>query len=317
METEDSPDEIDGLPDDLGKSILSATRTYAPILKQIFTSVDLNSIGGIIHCSGGAQTKVMKYVNNVHVIKDDLFDIPVLFDIIQKDSKTDWKEMYQVFNMGHRLELYCNAGIADEIISISKSFNVDAKIIGRVETSDRNQLTIRHKRNIHLQLSNRKMSNNIQTADLYDDHGDNLSVALPLFKFFGQKRYFHGKVVTIKCHEDNSLVRETLGEDGSGKVMVVDGGGSLRCALVGDRLAQKAIDNGWEGIIVYGCIRDSMIIDKMNIGIKCLNTNPTKSIKRGVGLKNEVVRFASVLIRPGHYVYADEDGIVFSEKELM
>ena len=156
-----------------------------------------------------------------------------------------------------------------------------------------------------------------QTADLYDDHGNELTVATPIFKDFGKKKCFGGEIVTIKCHEDNSLVRETLGSDGTGKVLVVDGGGSLRCALVGDLLAQKGIDNGWEGIIVNGCIRDSRLINEMEIGIKALNTNPTKSIKRGVGLLNETVSFANATFKANQFVYADEDGIAVSKKKLL
>ena len=156
-----------------------------------------------------------------------------------------------------------------------------------------------------------------QTADLYDEHGNTLQIATPVFKDYGQKNCFGGQIVTVKCHEDNSLVRETLGSDGTGKVLVVDGGGSLRCALVGDRLAQKAIDNGWAGIIVYGCIRDSRLINEMDIGIKALNTNPTKSIKRGVGLLNETVVFAGATFKADAYVYADEDGVAVSANKLL
>jgi len=158
---------------------------------------------------------------------------------------------------------------------------------------------------------------NFQTADLYDDHSQKLSVVDPGYKMIGLKACFGGEIVTIKCHEDNSMVRETLGTDGNGKILVVDGGGSMRCALVGDRLAQKAIDNGWEGIIVNGCIRDSMLIDEMAIGIKMLNTNPAKSIKRGVGLLNEIVQFSGVTFKPGSYAYADRDGIVVCDEKLV
>lgn len=154
------------------------------------------------------------------------------------------------------------------------------------------------------------------TADLWDDHAAYLQCLTPIFQHYGAKKYFAGQIVTIKLHEDNSLVRETLSTSGAGKVLVVDGGGSLRCALVGDRLAQKAIDNDWEGVIVYGCIRDSAVINEMNVGIKALNTTPVKSIKRGVGLKDEVVHFAGVQLKPNDYLYADEDGIVVSEKWL-
>lgn len=129
------------LPIDIGKLVLSPTRTYAPIIKQILESHRKN-IYGMVHCSGGAQTKVLHFVDKLHIIKDDLFDVPPLFQLIQKESKTDWHEMYKVFNMGHRMELYVPQEIAQDIISISETFNVEAKIIGRVETSSKKQLTI-------------------------------------------------------------------------------------------------------------------------------------------------------------------------------
>lgn len=128
-------------PINIGKLVLSPTRTYAPIIKKILEKHQSN-IHGIVHCSGGAQTKVLHFVENVHVIKDNLFPIPPLFQIIQEESKTDWKEMYKVFNMGHRMEIYVKPEIAEEIIAISKSFNVDAQIVGRVESSDQKKLTI-------------------------------------------------------------------------------------------------------------------------------------------------------------------------------
>ncbi|MEJ7558035.1 MAG: AIR synthase related protein [Pedobacter sp.] len=125
-----------------GKLVLSPTRTYAPVIKKILEGFR-SQIHGIVHCSGGAQTKVLHFVNdNVHIIKDNLFPIPPLFKLIQEQSGTDWKEMYRVFNMGHRMELYVPAEIADSIIEISKSFNIDAKIIGRVESSGKKQVTI-------------------------------------------------------------------------------------------------------------------------------------------------------------------------------
>lgn len=124
-----------------GKLVLSPTRTYAPIIKQVLEKFR-SQIHGMVHCSGGGQTKVLHFIDNLHVIKDNLFEIPPLFKIIQEQSQTDWKEMYKVFNMGHRMELYVNSTIADEIISISKSFNVDAKVIGRVEKSAEKKLTI-------------------------------------------------------------------------------------------------------------------------------------------------------------------------------
>lgn len=124
-----------------GKLVLSPTRTYAPIIKKILDKYH-SEIHGMVHCSGGAQTKVMHFVDNVHVIKDNLFPIPPLFRLIQEQSGTEWKEMYKVFNMGHRMELYVPEKIAADIINISKSFNVDAQIVGRVEASDKNKLTI-------------------------------------------------------------------------------------------------------------------------------------------------------------------------------
>ncbi|MBK7850251.1 MAG: phosphoribosylformylglycinamidine cyclo-ligase [Bacteroidetes bacterium] len=125
-----------------GKLVLSPTRTYAPILKKIL-DLHRDSIHGLVHNSGGGQTKVLHFVNNLHIIKDNLFPAPPLFKMIQEESKTDWKEMYQVFNMGHRMEVYCDAGLAAEIIQISKSFNVDAQIIGRCESHEGKKLTIK------------------------------------------------------------------------------------------------------------------------------------------------------------------------------
>ena len=127
---------------DIGKLVLSPTRTYAPIIKSILNKYDSNSINGIIHCSGGAQTKILHFIDNLHIIKDNLFDTPPLFNIIKQESNTDWKEMYKVFNMGHRMELYVKPEVSDQIIEISKSFGVDAKIIGRVEDSESKKLTI-------------------------------------------------------------------------------------------------------------------------------------------------------------------------------
>eukprot|EP01133_Synstelium_polycarpum_P013491 gene13491-15895_t len=125
-----------------GKLVLSPTRTYAPVIQKILKA-HRKQIHGIVHCSGGAQTKVLHFINNdVHVIKDNLFPIPPLFQLIQEQSGTDWKEMYKVFNMGHRMELYVPEDIAEDLMSISKSFNIDARIIGRVESSDKKQVTI-------------------------------------------------------------------------------------------------------------------------------------------------------------------------------
>ena len=133
---------IEGTPLDAGKLVLSPTRTYAPIIKKIFDQLDRNHIHGMVHCSGGAQTKVLHFVEKLHIIKDRLFDTPPLFSMIQQESGTDWREMYEVFNMGHRMELYVNAEIAADIIAISQSFGVEAKVIGRVEAAEQKQLTI-------------------------------------------------------------------------------------------------------------------------------------------------------------------------------
>ncbi|WP_396153660.1 AIR synthase related protein [Flavobacterium sp.] len=135
-------DAIKNSPIDAGKLVLSPTRTYAPVIKKLLSKYNSNQIHGMVHCSGGAQTKVLHFVDNVHVIKDNLFPVPPLFQLIQENSKTDWKEMYQVFNCGHRMEIYVPAEIAQDIIEISKSFNIDAQIVGRVEQSESKKLTI-------------------------------------------------------------------------------------------------------------------------------------------------------------------------------
>lgn len=135
-------DSIDGSPLDAGKLVLSPTRTYAPIIVEILKNLR-PKIGGMIHCSGGAQTKVLHFVRDLHIIKDNLFEVPPLFRLIQEESGTDWKEMYKVFNMGHRMEIYIDEADAQEIIDISNSFNVDAQVIGRVETAEKASLTIK------------------------------------------------------------------------------------------------------------------------------------------------------------------------------
>ena len=135
-------DKVENSPIDAGKLVLSPTRTYAPIIKEILSKFSSNEVHGMIHCSGGAQTKILHFVDNLHIIKDNMFAIPPLFKLIQEQSKTDWKEMYQVFNCGHRMEVYVKPEIAEEIIKISKSFNVDAKVVGRVEDASTKKLTI-------------------------------------------------------------------------------------------------------------------------------------------------------------------------------
>lgn len=135
-------DEVENSPIDAGKLVLSPTRTYAPIIKKILEQYSSERVHGMVHCSGGAQTKILHFVDNLHIIKNNMFPIPPLFKLIQEQSGTDWKEMYQVFNCGHRMELYVDEQIAEDIISISRSFNVDAQIIGHVENYDGKKLTI-------------------------------------------------------------------------------------------------------------------------------------------------------------------------------
>ncbi|MGD8556848.1 MAG: ribonuclease E activity regulator RraA, partial [Chromatiales bacterium] len=145
-----------------------------------------------------------------------------------------------------------------------------------------------------------------KTADLCDAHSDTLQIAEPGFRDYGGSTRFHGEIVTLKLFEDNSLVRDTLALPGHGKVLVVDGGGSRRCALLGDMLAAKAVENGWNGILINGCIRDAAEIAGMPLGVKALDTHPLKSIKRGVGETNLQLRFAGVTFNPGASLYADE-----------
>lgn len=154
------------------------------------------------------------------------------------------------------------------------------------------------------------------TPDLCDAYPDLVEVAEPMFANFGGRDSFGGEIVTIKCHEDNSLVKEQVEQPGIGRVLVVDGGGSLRRALLGDMLAEKAARNGWEGIIVYGCIRDVDVIAQTNLGVQALASHPMKTDKRGVGDLNVPVTFAGITFRPGHYAYADNNGIVISPEPL-
>lgn len=135
-------DKVENSPIDAGKLVLSPTRTYAPIIKAILSKYNANQIHGMIHCSGGAQTKILHFIDQLHIIKDNLFPVPPLFKLIQEQSKTDWREMYQVFNCGHRMELYVSPEVAQDIIAISESFNVKAQIVGRVEASNSKELTI-------------------------------------------------------------------------------------------------------------------------------------------------------------------------------
>ena len=156
----------------------------------------------------------------------------------------------------------------------------------------------------------------IKTADLYDEHAERLQVVEPIFRSFGGRVAFHGPISTVKTHEDNSRVREAVSEAGNGRVLVVDGGGSLRCALVGDVLAGKAAANGWAGLVIWGCIRDVAEVRALDVGCLALATMPAKSIKRGAGQRDEAVSFGGVRFVPGHTLYADEDGVLVSESPL-
>ncbi|PTD96044.1 ribonuclease E activity regulator RraA [Pseudothauera lacus] len=157
----------------------------------------------------------------------------------------------------------------------------------------------------------------IQTADLCDANEGRVRIVTPMFRSYGGRKAFGGVITTLKVFEDNSLVRSALESPGEGRVLVVDGGGSLRCALVGDQLAVLGVNNGWAGVIVYGCIRDSKAIGTMDLGVLALATHPLKSIKKGVGDRDLAVSFGGVTFTPGHFVYADEDGVIVAEQALM
>lgn len=154
------------------------------------------------------------------------------------------------------------------------------------------------------------------TADLYDQHEHEVQVAEPVFRDYGGQRCFAGMIATVRTREDNSQVRAALEEAGRGRVLVVDGGASMRCALVGDRLVRLALQNGWSGIVISGCIRDSAAIAGLNIGVKALGTNPRRSAKLGAGEREIPVTFAGVTFTPGEYLYADEDGILLARRKI-
>lgn len=161
------------------------------------------------------------------------------------------------------------------------------------------------------------MTVDFKTADLCDEHADHLQICEPGLRSFGGRPRFHGRVSTLKCFEDNSLVREAVAEPGEGRVLVVDAGASTRCAMLGDLLAAKATANGWAGVVMYGMIRDSVDIARMDLGVMALGTHPLKSEKRGIGERDVAVRFCGVRFVPGAYLYADEDGIVCSAQALI
>ncbi|GGY06270.1 ribonuclease E activity regulator RraA [Paludibacterium paludis] len=155
------------------------------------------------------------------------------------------------------------------------------------------------------------------TSDLCDAFSEKLGIASPVFLRFGGRPRFCGEIATLKLFEDNSLVRERLSEAGRGRVLVVDGGGSLRCALLGDQLGELGVKNGWAGVVINGCIRDSVALAALPLGVRALATHPLKSVKRGGGESDVQVVFAGVRFVPGHWLYADEDGIVTSESPLL
>ncbi len=154
------------------------------------------------------------------------------------------------------------------------------------------------------------------TPELCDRHPDLINVLEPMLSNFGGREGFGGEIVTVKCFEDNSLVKETLATPGQGKVLVVDGGGSLRRALLGDMIAESAVKNRWEGVIVYGCIRDVSAISQLDLGVQALAAIPLKTEKRGIGDVNIPVTFGGVTFRPGEYVYADSNGVIASARAL-
>jgi len=155
-----------------------------------------------------------------------------------------------------------------------------------------------------------------KTTDLCDAHPQTVAVATPIFRHFGARRRFGGAIATVRCFEDNSLVRERLDEPGAGRVLVVDGGGSLRCALLGDQLGALGVRNGWSGVLVWGCVRDTDALATMDLGILALAAHPAKSVKRGQGERDVAVAFAGVTFRPGHFLYADADGVVIAPAAL-
>lgn len=157
----------------------------------------------------------------------------------------------------------------------------------------------------------------ISTPDLCDEHGDEVQVAAPVFRHYGAVRQFGGAIATVKCFEDNSKVGEMLKADGKGRVLLIDGGGSPRRSLLGDKLAAQAVENNWAGIVVYGYIRDVEDIEDMAVGVMAMGTIPRKTCKRGEGRVNIALDVAGLKAKPGDYLYADSNGIILSEKPLL
>ena len=157
---------------------------------------------------------------------------------------------------------------------------------------------------------------NETTCDISDKLHPDVQYLEPVYKIYGAKTLFSGRIVTVKCYEDNSLVEEALMANGKESVLVIDAGGSKNCAMLGDKRAADAINNEWEGILVHGLIRDSVAINGMELGIRALGVYPLKSIKKGVGDSNLIVNFSGVTFTPGEYLYADEDGVIVVKEKL-
>ena len=155
----------------------------------------------------------------------------------------------------------------------------------------------------------------LSTCDISDKLHPNVQYLEPVYKSYGLKKSFSGRIVTVKCFEDNSLVEQALNTHGKGSVLVIDAGGSMKCAMLGDKRASDAIRNGWEGIIIYGLIRDSVAINLMPIGIRALGVCPLKSVKKGIGKRNINVSFSNVKFNPNEYIYADEDVVIVTENK--
>ncbi|QND86010.1 Ribonuclease E inhibitor RraA [Chromobacterium vaccinii] len=156
----------------------------------------------------------------------------------------------------------------------------------------------------------------LATTDLCDAFDAEIQVLDPIFQSFGGNLRFHGPIATLKLFEDNSLVRKTLGEAGNGRVLVMDGGGSRRCALLGDQLGELAVKNGWAGLVIDGCVRDSAALGRLPLGVKALAAHPRKSVKLGSGQKDIAVRVGGCELRPGQWLYTDEDGVIVSARQL-
>jgi regulator of ribonuclease activity A len=160
------------------------------------------------------------------------------------------------------------------------------------------------------------MTAEFATADLYDDHTDEVEVGEPIFRHYGGRRRFFGPAVTLSTFEDNSMVRPILARPGEGRVLIVDGGGSVRYALLGDQLGSLAVENGWSGVIVHGAVRDTAVLATMDLGVLALATCPARSRKEGQGQENHMVRIAGLTIKPGDWIYADADGLLKADRDL-